>query len=137
MRERAGGVLVLAGLFRRLRAACDHRSGRVQTDLRGLGFNATLDDARQRTVNRVRRARGLSAADIDRHNPWRAPGAAPVADACRLAGGTPWGADAPEEGKYVNTSFARHGDRGSVALGPLPGRPRVAARGPQHGPYGP
>ena len=82
-------------------------------------------------------ARAGSAADIDRHNPWRAPGAAPVADACGLAGGTPWGADAPEEGKYANTSFARHGDRGSVALGPLPRRPRVAARGPQHDPYGP
>ena len=107
----------------------------MQTDLRGLGFNATLDDARQRTVNRA--ARAGSAADIYRHNPWRAPGAAPVADARRLAGGTPWGADAPEEGKYANTSFARHGDRGCVALGPLPRRPRVAARAPQHDPYGP
>ena len=107
-------------------AACDHRSGRVQTDLRGLGFNATLDDARQRTVNRA--ARAGSAADIYQHNPWRAPGAAPVADARRLAGGTPWGADAPEEGKYVNTSFARHGDRGSVTLARLPDRAGAAPR---------
>ena len=74
--------------------ACDHRSGRAQTDLCGLGFNATLDAARLRTVNRA--AAAGSAADIYRHNPWRAPGAAPVADACGLAGGTPWGADAPE-----------------------------------------
>ena len=41
-----------------------------------------------------------------RHNPWRAPGYAPVADACGLAGGTPWGGDAPEEGRYENTVSA-------------------------------
>ena len=29
-----------------------------------------------------------SVDDIYQHNPWRAPGAAPVADACGLAGGT-------------------------------------------------
>ena len=52
-------------------------------------------------------------------SPWRAPGAAPVANACGLAGGTPWGSDAPEEGKYVNTSFAHHGMAGTD-LPPLP-----------------
>ena len=42
-----------------------------------------------------------------------APGHAPVADACGLAGGTPWGAAAPEEGEYLNTTFARHGMKGT------------------------
>jgi hypothetical protein len=54
-----------------------------------------------------------SPQDIYRHNPWRAPGFAPVADACGLAGGTPWGAVAPEEGQYINTTHARHGMKGS------------------------
>ena len=46
--------------------------------------------------------------------------AAPVADACGLAGGTPWGGDAPEEGRYKNTTFASHGMRGTL-LPPIPG----------------
>jgi hypothetical protein len=45
--------------------------------------------------------------------PWRAPGHAPVADACGLAGGTPWGSNAPEEGQYYNTTHAHHGMRGT------------------------
>ena len=51
-------------------------------------------------------------------SPWRAPGYAPVADACGLAGGTPWAAMAPEEGQYVNTTHASHGMRG-VDLPPM------------------
>jgi hypothetical protein len=43
----------------------------------------------------------------------RAPGHAPVADACGLAGGTPWAADAPEEGQYINTTHAHHGMKGT------------------------
>lgn len=54
-----------------------------------------------------------SKFDIYRHNPWRAPGNAPVADACGLAGGTPWGEKATEEGEYRNTTFARHGMKGT------------------------
>jgi hypothetical protein len=57
--------------------------------------------------------------DIYKHNPWRAPGFAPVADACGLAGGTPWGGDAPEEGRYENTTHAWHGMKGTD-LPPLP-----------------
>ena len=37
--------------------------------------------------------------DIYKHNPWRAPGSAPVLDACGLAGGTPWGGDVAECGE--------------------------------------
>jgi len=90
---------------------CDHVSGRQQVDLCGLGKSATLPDY-ARSVNR--QAAAGSDLDIYKHNPWRAPGSAPVADACGLAGGTPWGADAPEEGRYVNTSFAHHGMRGTA-----------------------
>ena len=100
--------------------ACDHRSGRAQTDLCGLGFARDARRARLRAVEQ-RRARGLGGRHLP-PQPVARFSAAPVADACGLAGGTPWGADAPEEGKYgTNTSFARHGDRGS-------GRARAAAR---------
>lgn len=90
---------------------CDHTNGRAQADLCGLGKTPTLNDAAYRSVNVA--AEAGSTLDIYRHNPWRAPGSAPVADACGLAGGTPWGADVSEWGDYVNTSFAKHGDRGS------------------------
>lgn len=38
---------------------------------------------------------------------------APIADACGLAGGTPWSGVAPEEGQYVNTTHAHHGMKGT------------------------
>jgi hypothetical protein len=98
--------------------SCDHESGRRQTDLCGLGKQPTLNDPLLRTVNR--NVTAGSKLDIYRHNPWRAPGSAPIADACGLAGGTPWGGDAPEEGRYKNTTFASHGMRGTL-LPPIPG----------------
>jgi len=51
---------------------CDSISGRVQTDLCGLGKKATINDPLQRTVNR--NATAGSEYDIYMHNPWRAPG---------------------------------------------------------------
>ena len=86
--------------------ACDHVSGRRQTDLCGLGKHPTINAPEHRTVNRA--APAGSALDIYRHNPWRAPGSAPVADACGLAGGTPWGKNVSEWGDYVPTIFAKH-----------------------------
>lgn len=95
---------------------CDHTSGRRQTDLCGLGMNATNNgDARSLNLDAIPFAQN----DIYRHNPWRAPGSAPVADVCGFAGGTPWGPNAPEAGDYVNTSYAHHGMRGS-ALAKMP-----------------
>ena len=96
---------------------CDSVSGRVQIDLCGLGKKATVNEPQFRTVNRA--AQAGSEYDIYQHNPWRAPGSAPTIDACGLAGGTPWGANVPEWGEYVNTTNAVHGDRGSQ-LPPLP-----------------
>ena len=97
---------------------CDHLSGRRQVDLCGLGMNATVNDPLQRSINR--NATAGSPKDIYRHNPWRAPGSAPVGDVCGFAGGTPWGANVSEEGVYTETSFAHHGMRGGE-LPPLPG----------------
>lgn len=96
---------------------CDHMSGRRQTDLCGLGVKATVNDPLQRSLNRA--AVAGSPEDIYRHNPWRRPGSAPVAGACGLAGGTPWGADAPEAGDYENTTYAHHGMNGTD-LKPMP-----------------
>ena len=89
---------------------CDHVSGRRQTDLCKKGFIGMLP---QKAITSNRGVKRNSELDIYRHNPWRAPGFAPVADACGLAGGTPWGANAPEEGKYLNTTYAHHGMKGS------------------------
>ena len=94
---------------------CDHKSGRRQTDRCGSGKNATLPDW-ARSVN-INATRG-SVLDIYRHNPWSAPGNAPVADACGLAGGWPWGNNGAEAGNYVNTTHAKHGQNGTL-LPPL------------------
>jgi hypothetical protein len=68
-------------------------SGRRQVDLCNSGKKATLNDPKYRTVNR--NATAGSPEDIYKHNPWRAPGSAPVANACGLAG----------EWDCVNTAF--------------------------------
>lgn len=85
-------------------------SGRVQTDLCRSGKKAT-NNGIARSLNLE--ATPLALNDIYKHNPWRAPGSAPVANACGLAGGTPWGPNVPEEGVYVNTSYAHHGMKGT------------------------
>ena len=103
---------------------CDHTSGRRQTDLCKLGKKSTNNGAARSLNFNVTPG---APNDIFRHNPWRAPGSAPIADVCGLAGGTPWGANAPEEGVYTNTTFAHHGTRGST-LPKLPGEPPVQWR---------
>jgi len=90
---------------------CDHLSGRRQTDLCGLGKKATLPDY-ARSTNR--NATRFSDLDIYQHNPWSAPGSAPVADPCGLAGGSPWAWNRGEAGNYVNTTHAVHGQKGST-----------------------
>ena len=96
-------------------AVCDHLSGRRQVDLCGSGKPRAIDP-RYRTLNR--NATPGSDLDIYRHNPWAAPGTAPVADACGLAGGTPWAKEVSEAGDYTATVFAHHGMNGT-ALPPL------------------
>lgn len=99
---------------------CDHLSGRRQVDLCGLGKVATLDPS-YRTVNR--KATPGSPEDIYKHNPWRAPGQAPVADPCGMAGGTPWKAEVGEAGVYTATKYAHHGMKGSLLKALVNGLP--------------
>lgn len=75
---------------------CDNESGRRQVDLCGLGKKRTLVDPKYWSVNRD--AEPFSEFDIYQHNPWAAPGSAPVADACGLAGGSPSRANGAEAG---------------------------------------
>eukprot|EP01047_Picozoa_sp_COSAG01_P033381 COSAG01_NODE_2453_length_7674_cov_13.713003_4_plen_185_part_00 len=101
---------------------CDHVSGRRQTDVCKRGFVGRLPSeaiAVNRAFPNGTAIPRDSIYDIYRHNPWRAPGHAPVADPCGLAGGTPWYKPAPEEGRFYNTSFTYHGMRGTD-LKPLP-----------------
>jgi hypothetical protein len=70
-----------------------------------------MNDPKYRTVNL--NAKAGSPEDIYKHNPWRAPGTAPVADACGLAGGTPWPEEVSEAGVYTKTKFAHHGMNGT------------------------
>jgi len=96
-------------------AECDHLSGRRQIDLCESGKTRTIDP-KYRTVNR--NATAGSEQDIYKHNPWAAPGTAPVADACGLAGGTPWPQEVSEAGDYTTTKYAHHGMNGTK-LAPL------------------
>jgi hypothetical protein len=98
---------------------CDEASGRRQVDLCGKGKKQTLTDPKYWSVNRD--ATPFSANDIYQHNPWRAPGSAPVSDACGLAGGSHSRQSGPEAGDYKQTKYARHGDVGTEVLKPLPG----------------
>ena len=97
-------------------AECDHASGRRQIDLCGSGMVGTLPE-RFRSLNRA--SEFGSEYDIYRHNPWRAPGNAPTAGACGLAGGSPYAAQGLEAGDYTTTVYAHHGMNGTD-LGPLP-----------------
>ena len=79
-------------------------------------MNATLCDERLRTVNTD--AECGSAADRYAFTPWRAPGFAPVFDACGMAGGRAAGPGG-HGAVYRNTSHAKQGDLGSAVLGAL------------------
>lgn len=61
-----------------------------------------------------------SPQDSYRFNPWRAPGSAPVTDACGTAGGTRPEYAGPGDAVFANTSFAAFGDLGSQVLNPAP-----------------
>jgi len=81
----------------------------------GSGAKATINDPKLRTFNRE--AAAGSPADIYQHNPWRAPGTAPVFDSCGMAGGfTHLEAG---QAKYTATIHATQGMHGSM-LPPAP-----------------
>jgi hypothetical protein len=98
---------------------CDGVSPRSFTDLCGLGARATVCDARLRTYATDTACN--SAADRYRFNPWRAPGTAPVFDACGKAGGGVRAASAAHPSGaafFTNTSHNVLGDLGSRVLPP-------------------
>ena len=69
---------------------CTGRPANPNTkDLCGSGMQPTLNDPRLRTYNR--HVPAGSDADVYKHNPWRAPGSAPVLDPCGMASGGPPG----------------------------------------------
>jgi hypothetical protein len=75
-------------------------------------MNATICDPKLRTYNRE--AVCNSPKDAYRHNPWRAPGSAPVFDSCGLAGGSP--VHGGGESKITATQYTKQGDLGSHSL---------------------
>ena len=100
---------------------CDGKTGR-------LPFNGTCGNAgkvkatickrEHRTINRD--APCNTPADYYYYNPWRAPGSAPVFDACGMAGGSPVPVSNAAVGvRFMNTSHASQGDKGSVVLPPV------------------
>ena len=85
---------------------------------------ATLNDPRLRTMNMG--AKAGSDEDVYRFNPWRAPGAAPVTDACGMAGGSPH-AVAQDAALFYDSRFAKQGDLGSKTLPAAPSNTSWAA----------
>ena len=81
-------------------------------------MKATVNNPLHRTINR--NAVAFSEEDWTRFNPWRAPGSAPVMDACGLAGGDFLRSNGAEAGDYTKTIYAQHGDVGTkdaIAIG--------------------
>ena len=72
----------------------------------------TNNKPEHRTFNRVCTGSCVGTADdFTKYNPWRAPGAAPVYDACGRAGGGPHPTGG--HGEYIDTANAKFGDMGS------------------------
>lgn len=90
-------------------------SARWQKDLCNSGAKATICDPSLRTYNQ--NAKCNSEADTYKHNPWRAPGTAPVFDACgRAGGGITGGKIGGGAAFFVNTTNNKEGDLGSKVL---------------------
>eukprot|EP00937_MAST-01D_sp_MAST-1D-sp2_P003434 g3434.t1 len=103
-------------------ATCDGTPTKFK-DLCGSKAEYTISDPAQRTFNRA--ATAGSAEDWSRFHPWRAPGSAPVLDACGVAGGTHNGHYSTDGAMYPGdwdggashpgplTSWAKIGDNGT------------------------
>lgn len=98
-------------------ASCDgQESNPNYKDRCGSFKRPTNNDPAFRSVNRG--AKAMSDADVYQHNPWRAPGNAPVYDPCGMAGGSPtWVSTGLS---FVDTRYAKQGDLGSTTLPPRP-----------------
>lgn len=78
----------------------------------GESIKPTINDPKYRTVNQA--AEAGTKDDFTKFNPWRAPGRAPVFDACGMAGGVDH--EVFNAGAYNTTKFAKQGDLGSKVL---------------------
>jgi lytic starch monooxygenase len=97
-------------------AECDGGPSNPNTrDRCGSGMKPTNNDPRFWGLNRG--VTPMGPEDTYQHNPWRAPGNAPVHGACGMAGGA-LQRDATGS-PYVDTVFAKQGDPGAV----LPSNP--------------
>merc|ERR1711981_1038144 len=91
------------------------------------GKKATICASSLRTVNT--QAQCGSPEDYYYYSPWRAPGSAPVIDACGSAGGRYPGQSIGAAGaQYQNTTLAKEGDAGSK-LPPMPSQATWKAGG--------
>ena len=72
----------------------------------------TINDPKYRTINQEVEAGTVE--DFTKFNPWRAPGRAPVYDACGMAGGV--NHEVFNAGAYNTTKYAKQGDLGSMVL---------------------
>lgn len=75
-----------------------------------------MNDPKWRTMNL--KAPAGSADDVYRFNPWRAPGTAPVKDACGMAGGSDE-VHLGDAAVFKDTKFAKLSNLGSQVLQPL------------------
>lgn len=92
-------------------ATCDGGESNPNTEDRcGSGMKPTNNDPRFRTYNR--NVEAMSEADLFQHNPWRAPGNAPVYGPCGMAGGGP--KYEMTQLSYVDTQFAKQGHLGHL-----------------------
>lgn len=103
---------------------CTGRDARAQVDVCGRGMKPTVCDPRLRTYNQ--KVPCGSKADVMQHNPWRAPGTAPVFDVCGKAGGG-WSQDpsrggkpGPGDARFTDTVHNKNGDLGSKVLKEMP-----------------
>lgn len=99
-------------------AKCTGQNGHTTKSLCGSTMKPTINDPKLRTMN-IHAAAG-SVNDSYMYNPWRAPGSAPVEDACGMAGGTLPAHAGAGEAKFMATSIAKQGDLGSKVLKPMP-----------------
>jgi hypothetical protein len=91
------------------------------TDFCGNNMKPTICDPALRTFGREDGGKWPECGSADdrwRSTPWRAPGSAPVLDACGMAGGTP--KETHSGAQYFTTKHAKQGDLGSKTLPPMP-----------------
>mmetsp|Transcript_83229 Transcript_83229/g.165229 ORF Transcript_83229/g.165229 Transcript_83229/m.165229 type:complete len:384 (+) Transcript_83229:34-1185(+) len=95
-------------------------SGGPHSDNKGLCNSTARPTLPKWAWTMNRKAAEGSADDTYRLNPWRAPGRAPVSDACGMAGGTTRAHAGPGVAIFSDSKFAKMGDLGSEVLRPYP-----------------